>query len=232
MIRPSVLVGLSFSCLFACSDAGDSGTGALTDAELSKRRADPRAGAPGAIAGGPAAEGGAGGAESGSGGTAAEASPRFVEGNPSSCAAAIPEAADLLTFKVDPAKSGTYTSSDAGVTVSIDASEKTFSFTSDVPLEWIIVKGGPGANIYTFSPPVASAEGLVAPDDKGLSHLDFCYPPPDGGEGGSSGAGSGGTASGGTSAGGTSTGGSSAGGTNTAGAAGEGTGGCPAPCQR
>jgi hypothetical protein len=220
MIRRSALVGLSFACLFACSDAGDSGTGAMNDAELSKRRADPRAGAP-------AAEGGAGGAESGSGGTATEASPRAVEGNPSSCAAAIPEAADLLTFKVDPAKSGTYTSSDAGVTVSIDASEKTFSFTSDVPLGWIIVKGGPGANIYSFSPPVTSAEGLVAPDDKGLSHLDFCYPPPDGGEGGSSGAGSGGAASGGTSG-----GGSSAGGTNTAGAAGEGTGGCPAPCQR
>jgi hypothetical protein len=149
----------------------------------------------------------------------------------------IPEAADLLTFKVDPAKSGTYTSSDGGVTVSIDASEKTFSFTSDVPLEWVVVKGGPGANIYAFDPPVMSAEGLVAPNGKGLSHLDFCYPPPGGGEGGAGSSGAGGSGAGGSGAGGPGTGGTSpSGGTNTggaatAGAAGDGTGGCDGPCQ-
>jgi hypothetical protein len=115
------------------------------------------------------------------------------------------------------------------VSISIDASEKTFSFTSDVALEWVIVKGGPGANIYAFDPPVTSAVGLVAPNGKGLSHLDFCYPPPDGGEGGS---GSGGSGSGGTStSGGSASGGTSTGGATSAGAAGDDAGGCDGPCQ-
>jgi hypothetical protein len=219
MIRRSLLVCLSVWCVFACSDSGDAGPDALSDAELSKRKANPNPGPPGA--------GGSGGAPE-----QVEGEPRVVEGNPSSCAAVIPEAADLLTFKVDPADSGIYTSGDGTLTVTIDASEKTFSFTSDVPLEWVIVKGGPGANIYSFSPPVTSAEGLVAPNGKGLSHLDFCYPQPGGGEGGSPGDGAGGSSFGGSSFGGSSFGGSSFGGSSFGGAAGEGTGGCPAPCQR
>jgi hypothetical protein len=186
--------------------AGTSG-GALTEAELSKRKGNASAGASGA----PEVPSG-------------EGNPRIVQGNPSSCAAVITEAAELHTFKVDPAKSGTYTSSDGALTVTIDASEKTFSFTSDIALEWVVVKGGPGANIYSFSPPVYSAEGLVAPNGKGLSHLDFCYPPPGTGSGGSGGGGGGG-ATGGA--------GSGSGGTSTSGAAGEGGGEdtCPADCQ-
>ena len=233
MIRHALLVCLSVSCFLACSDSSDPGSDALSDAELSKRRGNPNAGPPQAGVGGASGQ--------------IEGEPRAVEGNPSSCAAVIPGAAELLTFKVDPADSGIYTSSDGSLTVTIDASEKTFSFTSDVPLEWVIVKGGPGANIYSFSPPVTSAEGLVAPNGKGLSHLDFCYPPPGGGEGGSPGDGvggssSGGSSSGGTSSGGTSPGGTSSGGTNSGGSSsdgptfggfiGVGTGGCPEPCQR
>lgn len=229
MIRRSALLNVSLSCwltcLCACSDAGNDGAQALSEEELSKRRANAGAAAPG---GRPDV------AKGGTPNTAQPASnPRAVEGNPSSCAAVIPEADGLLTYKVDPAKSGTYTSRDGGVTVSIDASEKTFSFTSDVPLAWVIVKGGPGANIYAFQPPVMAAEGLVAPNGKGLSHLDFCYPPPGGGTGGG-GAGTGGSSSGGTSSGGTSTGGTDAagaGGADTAGAAGDGSGGCDGPCQ-
>ncbi len=218
MIRRSVLTSLSLSCWFscwvACSDAGDPGHGALNEAELSARRSAANAGAPGRAPEGAADVAGV---------------PRTVEGNPSSCSAVIPEAANLLTFKVDPAKTGTYTSGDGGVTIVIDASEKSFSFKSDIPLAWVVVKGGPGANIYRFDPPVMSAEGLVAPDGKGLSHLDFCYPPPGGGEGGSTGSGSGGaSSSGGTD----SSGGTSTGGAMTAGSAGEGTGGCDGPCQR
>jgi hypothetical protein len=216
MIRRSILVGISVSCLFACSDANTaSGDGSL-DVELAKQKADPpppsRPGDPGASPDAPLSDG----------------EPRFVEGNPSSCASVIPGAADLLTFKVDPAKSGTYTSADGELTVSIDAAEKTFSFTSDVPLRWVVVKGGPGANVYEFSPPVNSADGLVAPNDKGLSHLDFCYPPPGNGEGGAGGGG------GGPGTGGTATAGGGSGGSGTGGDGNAGDGGgepCTGPCQ-
>jgi hypothetical protein len=229
MIRVSILVGISLSCLFACSDAGTgSSADSLLDAELSRGKrapqASPDAGGQPGLPDAPVVAGG----------------PRVIAGNPSSCAAVIAEAPDLLTFKVDPAKSGTYTSADGALTVTIDASEKTFSFTSDVPLRWVIVKGGPAANAYEFSPPVASADGLVAPDGKGLSHLDFCYlpPPPGGGTGGAGGGGGGGAA--GSGSGGTATGGT---GTPSGGAAGNGTGGdgsagddgqerCPEECQR
>jgi hypothetical protein len=217
MIRGSVLVGISLSCLFACSDASTAPPGGESlDVELSKGKSDAKAPSP---ANDPATSPAA----------VVEGEPRFVEGNPASCASVIAEAADLLTFKVDPAKSGTYTSADGALTVSIDATEKTFSFTSDEPLEWVVVKGGPGANIYEFSPPVASADGLVAPNDKGLSHLDFCYPPPgnggSGGAGGGSPPGTGGTATAGGGSGGSSTGGD--------GSAGEDSDEpCPDPCQR
>lgn len=159
----------------------------------------------------------------------APTAPRVVSGNPSSCAAVIPEAGGMVTFKVDPAKSGTYTSPDGVLTVRIVASEKTFSFTSDGPVGWVIVKGGPGANIYTFAPPVAAAASLVAPRNAGLSHLDFCYPPPGtdggGGTGGAPGeAGSGGSAAGRAGAGGNSAGGSAGG--NSTGGSGE-SGPCP-----
>lgn len=216
MIRGSILVGISLSCLFACSDASTPSGGTSLDAELSKGKSEPSPSSqPGDAANSPEA-------------AVAEGEPRFVEGNPASCASVIPEATDLLTFKVDPAKSGTYTSADGALTVSIDATEKTFSFTSDEPLQWVVVKGGPGANVYAFSPPVDSADGLVAPDDKGLSHLDFCYPPP--GAGGSGGAGGGG----GPGTGGTATAGGGSGGSGTGGDGSAGDGGddpCPDPCQ-
>jgi hypothetical protein len=148
--------------------------------------------------------------------------PRVVSGNPRSCEAVIPEADGLITFKVDPAKSGTYTSPDGELRVRIVASEKTFSFTSNAPLSWVIVKGGNGANIYTFAPPVTEATSLVAPRNAGLSHLDFCYGPPGGGGGtGGTGGGAGEAGTGGTGA-----GGSGAGGAGGAGGSG-GSGTCP-----
>jgi hypothetical protein len=116
--------------------------------------------------------------------------PTFVDGNPASCADVVPGGGDLLTFKIDPAKSGTYTSPDGRVTITIVATEKSFTFTSNVPINWVIVKGGPAANIYEFVTGATNSTALVAPNGKGLSHFDFCYPR-GGGEGGGGGSGSG-----------------------------------------
>lgn len=101
--------------------------------------------------------------------------PRVVPGNPSSCEAA-GAGTGLLTFKIDPAKSGTYTTPDGRVTVTIDASEKVFSFTASAGLRAVVVKGGPAANVYVFDGEVTRGSALVAPANKGLSHIDICYP--------------------------------------------------------
>jgi hypothetical protein len=54
-----------------------------------------------------------------------------------------------------------------------------FTWTSNVPVSQVIVKGGPTANVYTYDPPVTSDNtGLEAPDGKGISHISFCFPPP------------------------------------------------------
>lgn len=210
MNRCLLLMMSSIACVVACSDGSmDASNGALRASQDKSGEEQP----PGQR---PAAELGAA---------------RAVPGNPPSCAAVIP-GTDLVTFKIDPVKSGTYTSPDGRLTVTIVASEKVFSFTSNAPVGAVIVKGGPGANVYEFAPGTSGEAALVAPRGAGLSHLNFCYPPPGGGGGtGGSGNGSGGRAGSdgsgqaGSAAGGASFAGSGNGGTPTAGSG----GGAPCP---
>jgi hypothetical protein len=202
MVRHKSLLGACLYCVVACSGSGaDSGlpdgpgnpvngSGVGTSASPGKNS--------GSANGNGNGSGSAPGANSGSGACSVPASgppvtprdPTFVEGNPASCADVVPGGGDLLTFKIDPAKSGTYTSPDGRVTITIVATEKSFTFTSNVPINWVIVKGGPAANVYEFVTGATSSTALVAPNGKGLSHFDFCYPP-GGAEGGSGGSGSG-----------------------------------------
>ena len=93
---------------------------------------------------------------------AASVTPTTIAGNPS-CQGGT---------KIEPVTSGTY--SVEGGTVTITASEKSFSFTSTVLVTSVLVKGGPAANLYTYPAPGVTADSnLVAPDGKGLSHLCF-----------------------------------------------------------
>ena len=61
---------------------------------------------------------------------------------------------------------------------------ETFDWTSDIPVQTVIVKDGPNANVYSYgSPGSTGGSGLHAPvnpendEYPDLSHVDFCYVP-------------------------------------------------------
>lgn len=69
-----------------------------------------------------------------------------------------------------------------GGTVSItvtsykDGEAVEFMFhTSGALVSKVLAKGGTVVNIYSYDPLVTSGGPLVAPDNKGLSHIEFCY---------------------------------------------------------
>ena len=106
--------------------------------------------------------------------------PVFVAGNPS-CG----DAGYSFSLKVDPPSSGTYTFSDGvnefTLVVHDGAAGPTLDWSSTLPLDVVIVKGGPNANVYTYDPEAASDTGLHAPMNPnngqyyGLSHVEICY---------------------------------------------------------
>ena len=99
--------------------------------------------------------------------------------------------------KIEYPADGTYQVSINGqsgaITLDVDETTKTFSFTTsgDLPL-WgsVLVKGGPTALTVTYSPGVLSADGLNAPTNPnngtyyGLSHACFYPAPAESGGGG------------------------------------------------
>ena len=106
--------------------------------------------------------------------------PTFQSGNPS-CPAGLNE------LKVDPPADGDFEDDDETpgpleVTLTIDEGAKEFDWTSNIGVDIVIVKGGPNANVYTYSPESTGDTGLHAPlnddgsgDWYGLSHISFCY---------------------------------------------------------
>lgn len=91
------------------------------------------------------------------------------EGNVADCAAF-----GMLGLKVEPGKSGTYTS--GALTVTVVASGNSFNFTSNIPIDVVAVKGGPNTAIYEYDPEVKSGTGLTTEGGQyGLSHILFCY---------------------------------------------------------
>lgn len=93
-------------------------------------------------------------------------------GNVNSCAAL-----GLAGLKIDPVAqgaSGPYTA--GALTVNIVVSGKSFSFTSNIPVDLVGVKGGPNTAIYEYDPEVMSGSGLTTENGAyGLSHIIFCY---------------------------------------------------------
>jgi LPXTG-motif cell wall-anchored protein len=120
------------------------------------------------------------------GATAQQATPStsVVEGNPT-CGDLAPAGASWTEFKVEPVADGTF--SDGTLTVTIDVTDTedgpVFDWTSNIGVDAVFVKGGPGGLLYLYDPPAESTgdTGLHAPvnpqNDKffGLSHLSFCY---------------------------------------------------------
>ena len=102
--------------------------------------------------------------------------PTFVSGNPI-CPAGTTE------LKVQPVASGNYNDGTLFVTITVvnTANGPTFNWTSNIGVDVVIVKGGPNANIFNYSPEATSDTGLHAPVNPsngqyfGLSHISFCY---------------------------------------------------------
>ncbi|MGH9236087.1 MAG: LPXTG cell wall anchor domain-containing protein [Acidimicrobiales bacterium] len=115
-----------------------------------------------------------------------DSSPSTVElGDNATCGDLAPEGATWIELKVDPVEDGTFT--DGTLTVTIDVTDTdggpVFSWTSNVGVDAVFVKGGPGGLLYIYDPPAESTgdTGLHAPVNPsngkfyGLSHVSFCY---------------------------------------------------------
>jgi LPXTG-motif cell wall-anchored protein len=114
----------------------------------------------------------------------ATSSTSLVEDNPT-CGDLAPPGASWTELKVEPVEDGTFT--DGTLTVTIDVTDtadgQVFSWTSNIGVDAVFVKGGPGGLLYTYDPPAESTgdTGLHAPVNPnnnmffGLSHVSFCY---------------------------------------------------------
>lgn len=98
-----------------------------------------------------------------------------VDGNPR--CADVQGSQSLRSLKIDPVNQGT-TSFNGG---SISVNGSYFSFTFPAGVDIVVVKGGPNASIYRYSPEATGGTGLRAPINPdngkpyGLSHIDFCF---------------------------------------------------------
>ena len=87
--------------------------------------------------------------------------------------------AGTTELKVEPVVSGTFT--EGPLTVTLVVTGATFSFTSNIGVDVVIVKGGPNSNVYDYRPGESTGDtGLHAPANAsgqpaGLSHVSFCY---------------------------------------------------------
>lgn len=110
--------------------------------------------------------------------SASSVAPQFVAGNPA-CADY-----GLKGVKVDSSNvAGNF--SDGTLSVHVEQAGnggKITSWTSSIGVDKVIVKGGAGSaggtqgsNVYGYDPEATSDSDLVAPNNTGLSHVEFCY---------------------------------------------------------
>ncbi len=115
--------------------------------------------------------------------------PTFVSGNVQ-CVSTPPSGLPGLGYQAgfkpfpEPPPSGTYTSGDGLLTVTITSDDTYFDWTAtEASVQAVIVKGGPNANVYVYDPPAKSAgdTGLHSPINPStgrpydISHIEFCY---------------------------------------------------------
>jgi hypothetical protein len=102
--------------------------------------------------------------------------PVVVPGNPT-CA----DLGYAFGFKPqpEPPPSGTYTIPGTTFTITIVSDGTNASWTSTLPIDAVIFKGGPQANVYTYNPEATSGSGHPPANASGdlaaISHLEFCY---------------------------------------------------------
>ena len=89
---------------------------------------------------------------------------------------------DLTCFKVNSEiwKDGIYKDVAGGLEVNLSFSlegneAKAVNWQSNKPVYFVYVKGGPGGIEIEYAAGLLSGSGLVAPDNKGISHIAFYY---------------------------------------------------------
>ncbi len=119
---------------------------------------------------------------------ATHVSPQLFQGNPT-CG----DFGDFEhEFKIEPVTAGLHEDpdSDFEVTITIVQTDDgpTFNFTSNLAVQAVFVKGGPGGNLYDYGDAGTTSDtGLHAPGNdqgtavqtppwSGLSHISFCFP--------------------------------------------------------
>jgi hypothetical protein len=122
--------------------------------------------------------------EPGSPTTTLRVQPQVVAGNPD-CVDVLGADGFLFEEKLEPVQDATILLSHEGMTgtlvVDVTGSTFDFTFSGDFVAAAVIVKGGPNANLYDYTPDGAAADtGLHAPVNPanggfyGLSHISFC----------------------------------------------------------
>ncbi|WLR55787.1 LPXTG cell wall anchor domain-containing protein [Mesobacillus subterraneus] len=100
----------------------------------------------------------------------------FANGN----GGAAPEKEGYTMFKIEGSnlKDGTYTHGPLTVNVTFTVEEnepKSISWSSNIPVFSVYVKGGPGGLTNSYEKGATEGSGLIAPDNKGISHVAFYY---------------------------------------------------------
>jgi Prealbumin-like fold domain len=108
--------------------------------------------------------------------------PIFVDGN-ATCSQ-LTNNPNIKELKVDPPISGTYTSADGFLTVTVTthdtAQGQTFDWTSNIGVDSVFAKGASQGNVYNYNPEATADTGLHTPINESgkyadLSHISFCY---------------------------------------------------------
>lgn len=64
--------------------------------------------------------------------------------------------------------------------VYIDDEPPTIEFETAIPVNAVLVKAGPGANLFEFDPPATEGTDLASPKDDSISHITLCWGDDDG----------------------------------------------------
>jgi hypothetical protein len=107
----------------------------------------------------------------------------YLDGNPSCADAAVILGIDLGTFsyKIEPPESGTYVFDGVSSFTMTTLDGVWLDWSATIGLDAVIVKGGPGANVWIYEPESMGETYLSAPinDSTGLpyaiSHVELCY---------------------------------------------------------
>jgi len=92
--------------------------------------------------------------------------------------------AGTVGYKYEPVVTGTGGDGTLSVNVTVNDTDQTADWSSNLPVVTLFVKGGPVGNEYKYDPPATSDTGVHAPVNPnngkyyGLSHLVFCYEKP------------------------------------------------------